>query len=171
MVSFTVRYDKDVLEALRADIAKAPQTIQVFASKTIPDLIRKEIKPLTTEPREPTLPFIWSYDPGENRRLRAAYFKKLPKGSRGGRYRRTHKLVQGWKVAAGSLKDGSVIVVSNDTPYLETVQGNQQYPSHADSGWAQYDDVLLKAEEKANDTLIEAWFGVLDSPASGSKFK
>lgn len=172
MVSFTLKYDSDVLEAIREDLANAPKTIQTFAEKTLPDLIRADLKPLTTEPRQPDLPFIWSLDPVKQARARRWYFANKVKGkARGGRYSRTHALVNNWHVTTGSLRDGSFVSVTNDTPGLDYVQGPFQVPSHKDSGWAQYDDILLKTEEKANDLLIEAWFDVLSSPQSGSKFK
>lgn len=166
MVSFTLRYDEDVLEALAADIARAPKTIQIFAEKTIPNLLQKELKPLTTEPRQPDLPFIWSYDPIKQARARRWYFANKVQGRGGGRYVRTHQLVNNWKVTAGSLKNGTVIAVSNDTPGLDYVQGPRQVPSHERSGWAQYDDILLKAEQKANDVIIDAWFDILTSKGS-----
>jgi hypothetical protein len=171
MVSFTLTYDKDVLDALKADIARAPKTIAIFAEKTLPTLIRKDLTPLVTEPRNPDLPFVWSNDPVKQARARRWYFANKVKGRGGGRYVRTHALVNNWRVTAGGSATGSIVTVSNDTPGLEYVQGNRQVPSHKDSGWAQYDDVLLKAEKKANDLLIEAWFNVLVAPAAGSKFK
>lgn len=171
MVNFTVTYDKDVLQAIASDIANAPRTIALFAEKAVPDLIRKELKPLTTEPRPPSLPFVWSHDPVKQGRARRWYFANKVRGNPAGRYVRTHALVNNWQVSAGSLANGTVISVTNTTPGLDYVQGPLQVPSHATSGWAQYDDVLLKAEQKANDTLIDAWFNVLVSPTSGSQFK
>lgn len=162
MVNFIFTYDKTVIEKTISDVASSPKRFLDYAEKTIPPLLTKEIAPLRTEPREPTLPFIWSYDPGENRRLRNAYFKKLPKGSRGGRYRRSHKLVQAW--VTGSIRNATqaTFSVSNSTPYLETVQGDEQYPSHKDSGWVQYDGVFVKTAEKALDTLTVGWLNILD---------
>lgn len=162
MVSFTLTYDEDILEAIRADIEAAPKTIQIFAEKTIPKLLEKELKPLTTEPRQPDLPFVWSTDPVKQGRARRWYFANKVRGNRGGRHVRTHELVRKWKVAVGAFRNGTIISVSNDMPGLDFVQGPRQVPSHRDSGWAQYDDILLKAEEKANDTLIEGWFDILD---------
>lgn len=169
MVNYFVKFDKKVVDEIKRDIELAPKTITIFAEKTIPALIEKTIQPLRTEPREPTLPFIWSYNPAIQKAKRAAYFATLPKGSRGGRYRRTHRLARGWKVQAGSLKEGWAVTVSNDTPYLEDVQGVKQLPSHMDSGWVVYDEYLLKAEQQSTDVLVDAWLGILDS--KGSKFK
>ena len=163
MVSFTLTYDKDILDAIASQIERAPKTIQIFAEKTIPNLIQKELKPLVTEPRQPDLPFIWSYDPIKQRKAARYYFAVKVKGRKGGRHVRTHALVNNWKVIAGTIRNGAIISVSNDTPGLDYVQGPSQVPSHEMSGWAQYDDILLKAEVRANDTLIDAWLGILDT--------
>lgn len=165
MVNFTVIYDKSVVNRLAIDILNAPQAIAEYVAKDIPPFLRKEITPLTTEPRLPTLPFVWSHDSAENARLRREYRKKLPRGSRGGRYVRTHKLVQAWKTAGRMTRNGAEATVSNDTPHLDTVQGNDtvQYPSHKDSGWAQYGTVLEKAGEKAVGMVISRWLTVLDT--------
>ena len=170
MVSYTLTYDKDILDFIAQDIARAPQTIAVFAEKSLPNLLEKDLAPLKTEPRLPTLPFIWSNDPVKQNRARRWYFANKVKGRVGGRHIRTHALIRKWKVVAGSLSGGSVITVSNDMPGLDYVQGPLQVPSHRDSGWVQYDDVLLKVEKKANDSLIDAWFDIL-SQSPGSKFK
>lgn len=169
MVSFTLTYDKDILAAIADNIARAPQTIAVFAEKSLPKLIEKDLIPLRTEPRQPSLPFIWSYDPVKQRKAARYYFKNKVRGRVGGRHVRTHELVRNWKVVAGRLRNGAVMTVSNNTPGLDYVQGPKQVPSHADSGWAQYDEVLLRAERHANDIMIDAWLGILDT--KGSVFK
>ncbi len=164
MVSIEVRYDRSTVTSLVYDILNAPKHIAEYVAKDVPVLLRKEITPLTTEPRLPTLPFVWSYDGAENARLRAAYMKTIPRGKRGGRYVRTHQLVKNWIAAGRKTSDGAEASVGNDTPYLETVQGPDtvRYPSHADSGWAQYDEVLDKAGDKALDAISDRWLLSLD---------
>jgi hypothetical protein len=161
MVSFTLTYDKDVIDALRAKVANAPRSLAIFAEKTVPALIRKELTPLVTEPRAPSLPFVWSNDPVKNAKARRWYFANKVKGKGGGRYVRTHGLVNNWKVEAAATGSGAILTVSNSTPGLDYVQGPKQVPSHHDSGWAQYDDVLLKAEQKANDIVIDYWLNAV----------
>jgi hypothetical protein len=165
MVNFAVSWDRSVLNSLRIEILNAPKEIAVYVANEIPMLLRKAITPLTTEPRLPTLPFIWSHDPVKDGALRRAYFKTLPRGSRGGRYVRTHRLVQSWLTAGKITSGGAEASVSNDTPFLDTVQGDDtvQYPSHKDSGWVQYKGVLEEAGVTAVDAIAEKWLGVLDS--------
>lgn len=165
MVNFVVTYDKDVLDAVRSDIANAPRSIKTYMEKTVPAIIRKDLTPIVTEPRAPSLPFVWSYDPVKNRRAQRWYFKNKAKGDKGGRYVRTHGLINNWKVTTGGTGDGAILTISNDTLGLEYVQGARQVPSHHDSGWAQYDDVILKAEEHANDLIVEFWLGVVLAPS------
>lgn len=161
MVSITLKIEGNALSALAADIADAPKKMSQFFYKEISPFLDEQIIPLKTEPRLPTLPFIWSYDPAIQQKLRKKYFRTLPKGSRGGRYRRTHVLVDSWVVIPSPTPRGDKVSVSNYAPYVETVQGDQQYPSHKDSGWVQYDGVLEKASEKATEMIIDRWNSIL----------
>lgn len=157
MATFTPTYDKDVLSAIKQDLINAPKSVQIYAEKVVPAIIRKDLTPLLTEPRLPDLPFVWSNDTAKNARARRWYFANKVKGRAGGRYVRTHELVNKWKILTAKTRDGAILTVSNDTPGLDYVQGPKQVPSHQDSGWAQYDDVLLKAEKHANDLVIDFW--------------
>lgn len=165
MVNFTLDYDKDAFGRLAVEILNAPKEIATYVVAEIPSVLRKAITPLTTEPRLPDLPFVWSHDPSKDAQLRRAYFKTLPKGSRGGRYVRTHQLVQGWKTEGQRVSGGAQATVSNDAPFLDTVQGNDanQYPSHKDSGWAQYPVVLEDAASVAIDAITVKWLGILST--------
>lgn len=157
MVAFTLTYDKDVLSAIKQDLINAPKSIQIYAEKVVPAIIRKDLTPLLTEPPQSYDKFIWSHDPVKQRRAQRWYFANKVKGRTGGRYVRTHALVNNWKIATAKTGSGAILTVSNSTPGLDYVQGPKQVPSHQDSGWAQYDDVLLKAEKHANDLVIDFW--------------
>lgn len=157
MASFTLTYDRDVLDAITRDLLSAPKSVQIYAEKVVPAIIRKDLTPLLTEPPQPDLPFVWSNDPARNARARRWYFANKVRGRSGGRYVRTHGLVNNWKVETTKTGNGAILTVSNNTPGLDYVQGPKQVPSHRDSGWAQYDDVLLKTEKKANDLVIDFW--------------
>lgn len=157
MVSYTLTYDKDIVDLVASQVKEAPSALRAYAEKVVPRLIRRILTPLYTEPRTPTLPFVWSYDPVKQARARRWYFANKVKGNRGGRYVRTHALVNNWKVVGAASKDGAILTVSNDTPGLDYVQGPRQVPSHHDSGWAQYDEILLKAEVEASDLVADFW--------------
>lgn len=159
---FNVTYDKSILGRVVIEIANAPQRIIDYASKAIPPLFERAMQPLKTEPRQPDLPFIWSYNPAEQRQKRAAYFKTLPRGSRGGRYVRSHRLSQGWKQTAQRTRDGATFTMGNDVPYLDTVQGKDQYPSHEISGWVRYEPIFVKTGADAAGMIVDAWLGILD---------
>jgi len=165
MANFTLDYDKDAFGRLAVEIRNAPKEIAAFVAHDIPPILQQAIIPLTTEPRLPDLPFVWSYDPYKDAQLRRAYFKTLPRGSRGGRYQRTHQLVKRWVTAGKMIQGGAQATVSNDAPFLDTVQGNDenQYPSHKDSGWAQYPTVLEDAASVAVDAIEDKWLGILDT--------
>lgn len=159
MVAITFTFKGKALDKTLADIQSSFDIVQDFVETRGLDMLRTDIAPLTTEPREPSLPFIWSHNPAIQRSKRAAYFKTLPRGSRGGRYARSHTLIRGWKTSS-YRKPGEVgAIVSNDVPYVETVQGDEQYPSHADSGWVQYTPVLEKAGGKAIGAIVTVFYG------------
>lgn len=160
MVSLIFTYNRQDLGKIASDITALPDAVFDFVEKDLPRLIEPDLVPLKTEPPAPKLPFIWSYNPVINAQKRREYFKTLPKGSRGGRYIRTHKLVQSWKTQTYRSPNEAVISVSNNTPYIETVQGDEQYPSHKDSGWALYDPVFDTVTEKAIDAVTEKFFEV-----------
>ncbi len=122
MVSFVVTYDRSTMDKITIEILSAPKGIAAYVADEIPAVLRREITPLTTEPRAPTLPFIWSHDPTTDAQLRRAYFKTLPKGSRGGRYVRTHKLVQAWKTEGRLIQNGAQATAFN-IPRIMTADG------------------------------------------------
>lgn len=163
MASFVVTYNDKVLSDLALRIKKAPATILDVAEKVVPDVMQKELEPLWTEPREPTLPFVWSNDPAKNARARRWYFANKVRGNRGGRYARTHALANQWKKIQTARGQSEVsFTASNSTPGLDFVQGPSQVPSHQDSGWGRYDEVLPTVGEKVFKTLSIAWVNILD---------
>lgn len=163
-MNFTVTYNNRVLSDLSTKIKKAPATILDVAEKTIPSLMQRELEPLTTEPRIPTLPFIWSFDPAAQARARRYYFGVKLKGKpRGGRYSRTHMLVNQWKkIIVARTPNEATFTTGNDMPGLDYVQGPSQVPSHNDSGWGRYDIVLPSVGDKVFNALSTKWFDVLD---------
>jgi hypothetical protein len=162
MVQYSITFDKTPLDKIRIQIVTASPAIVDYAVNEIPAVLQKDITPLTTEPREPTLPFVWSTDPVKQARARRWYFANKVRGNPGGRYARKHELVRRWQTEARRLRDGAEISTFNDTPGIEYVQGPQQVPSHRDSGWERYDVVLPQAGEKAATLIANKWLHSLD---------
>lgn len=163
MLSYSFAFDEKVIQDIIEDLASAPRRLQQVVQTRVVQQVERDIEPLKTEPPEPDYPFIWSNNPAAQARARAWWFAHLKRsGQKGGRYKRTHGLVQGWQVDASTFRNSVLLSVYN--PAVKAVKWTQsvfQVPSHRRSGWSQYEDVLLRAEEKAADTIVDAWFEVL----------
>lgn len=163
MLTYSFEFDQkavnDIIEALQ----NAPRKLQQEASNRVKVAMERAIAPLKVEPPQSPLPFIWSTDPKKQARARRWYFaNKVPPGSTGERYKRTHGLAQGWEVDLSQFRNSILIAVSN--PAERAVKWTEsifQVPSHQASGWAQYEDVLLKAENEAFDILVDIWYELI----------
>lgn len=165
MLTYSFTFADDVVKTVIADLKNAPRKLQQAAATRIKAIVERDIQPLRNEPPQSSLPFIWSRNPAAQARARRWYFaNKVPKGKRkkGARYKRTHGLAQGWTVDVNAFRASLLIAVSN--PAVKAVKWAEsifQTPSHQASGWAQYEDVLLKAEVHAEDALITTWYDTL----------
>lgn len=163
MLSYSFTFDEKVITDIIDDLSSAPHRLQQVVQTRVVQQVERDIEPLRTEPPEPDYPFIWSNNPAAQARARAWWFAHLKRtGQKGGRYKRTHGLAQGWQVDASQFRNSVLLSVYN--PAVKAVKWTQsvfQVPSHKRSGWSQYEDVLLRAEERAQDTIVDAWFEVL----------
>lgn len=118
---------------------------------------------LTREPGSPVYPYVWSLNPAANARARRWYFaNKVPKGSRGGRYRRTGAMLKAWKIKVAVRNDRALITMENPSLGAEYVQGRFQIFGHIRTGWPNADEIALKWSEIATDKFIDAWFTITD---------
>lgn len=164
MLTYSLTFDEKVIVDIIDDLAAAPRRLQQIVTTRVRDQLERDIQPLRNEPPEPDYPFIWSNNPASQARARAWWFAHLKRTGKknGGRYKRTHGLAQGWQVDANAFRDSIMLSVYNPaTRAVKWTQSVFQVPSHKRSGWAQYEEILLRAEERAQDSIIEAWFSVL----------
>lgn len=163
MPNYSLTFDDDVIQAVVDDLVEAPRRLQIEVRDSVYKQLEQDIQPLKTEPPAPDYPFIWSRDPRKQARARAWWFAHLKKtGSTGGRYQRTHGLAQGWQIDINTFRASVMISVYNAAERaVKWTQSVFQVPSHKASGWQQYEDVLLKAEEKAQDQIIETWYNLI----------
>lgn len=166
MLTYSLTFDEKVITDIIDDLAAAPRRLQQIVATRVKDQLERDIEPLRTEPPEPDYPFIWSLIPALQARARAWWFAYLKRTGKlkagGGKHKRTHGLVQGWQVDVNAFRASVSLSVYN--PAVKAVKWTQsvfQVPSHKRSGWSQYEDVLLRAEEKAADNIVNAWFDVL----------
>lgn len=163
MLTYSFTFDEKVITDIVTDIAAAPRKLQQIIQTRVVTQLETDIQPLRTEPPEPDYPFIWSNNPAAQARARAWWFAHLKRtGQKGVRYKRTGGLVKGWQVDASTFRNSVLLSVYN--PAVRAVKWTQsvfQVVSHKRSGWATYEDILLRAEERAENTIIDAWFSVL----------
>lgn len=163
MLTYSLTFDEKIITDIIDDLVTAPRRLQQIVATRVKDQLERDIEPLRTEPPEPDYPFIWSHNPAAQARARAWWFAHLKRtGNKNGRYKRTHGLAQGWQVDVNTFRASVSLTVYN--PAVKAVKWTQsvfQVPSHKRSGWQQYEDVLLRAEEQAADNIVNAWFDVL----------
>lgn len=163
MPTYSLTFDDDVVKDVIDDLVEAPRRLQVFARDTVYQQIERDIQPLREEPPQPDYPFIWSNNPQKQARARAWWFAHLKKtGSKGGSYQRTHGLSQGWQIDINTFRASIMIAIFNPAERaVRWVQSVFAVPSHKKSGWVQYEGVVLRAEEKAQDNIIDAWYNLI----------
>lgn len=155
---FTVSFDDTVFKELSQQIAAAPNTMNIYATRTI----RKEVEAyvvrnlVTVSIRRPSYPLVWR-SPKQRRAVMAKLRKKgnLP-------YQRSGELQKRWKVTSTSGRDSSIIAVDNDSEILEYVWGSTADRQPMFPQWGAYEDVLLKAEVLATDLATNAWFDIVE---------
>lgn len=143
-----------------ARISSAPQRMQTAAKQVVQRLdadVRRDMAS-REPPEQPSLPFIWSYDPEAQRKARAWYFiNRVPQGSSSGGYQRKHDLVKAYVVRGTLTPHGGVIRLENTKEGAEFVIGDEQVPSHAVTGWERIDDTAVRYSEVLAERLIDAW--------------
>lgn len=164
MISAGLFVDDDVLSILKSKVTRSPGLFRESLIRQIRGLeseIRRELA--ESEPTNlPTLPFVWSTDPAKQARARRWYFANKVKGNAGGRYKRTGQLLRAYQVVSNINKVDGLIQIANPAKGAEYVIGNQQVPSHTDTGWPQIDDIALRYSEVINDNIINLWLFITD---------
>lgn len=125
----------DYANQLKASSDFVRTFVTTFQTALVADLERTVAPPLLTELQyEP--PQQRTYVFSTPRSMRWYFANKVPKGSKGGNYKRTHGLSQGYKVTV-LRSDGAVVLsVRNpaNTAYRWT-QSKQQTIGHRINGW------------------------------------
>jgi len=127
-------------------------------------LANRALDRLTREPGRPIYPLRWASE-----RQRRAFFATRGFG-RGIPTRRSGELLEGWQVIYEEIgEESGAIILTNDDPSVEFVQGDRAQPFHLDTGWVQIDDVGDDFNRESGDQAVEIWFqvteGVLEAGA------
>lgn len=164
MISAGLQPDLDVLRAVRDHAGASPKLMRTAAMRQIrrvASTIRKDLR--SSEPAAvPDLPFIWSYHPDTQRRVRAWYFiNKVPRNSSpGGRYERRGELIESYEVSADLDDLEGVITLSNDAAGAPYTIGDAQVPSHYLTGWEPIDETAERYRPMLTERLIDTWLVV-----------
>lgn len=146
----------DVLDAIDDAAMKSPKLMQTAFRRATRRLRARILADLRDEPNAPNYPLRWKSE--RQRRYVMAKLRKdnnLP-------YKRTGKLLAGWRVEFEPDADGGLLVVENDTLYARYVVGDDAQPFHLDTGWVQGANVVSDYRVIAEDVLIETWFTIAD---------
>ena len=137
------------------------------ATKRAVSRTSSEIRKFLAETKpQSALPFRWSHNPAKQARARRWYFaNKVPKGSKGGRYQRTGRMVKAFNVVGKIISGGAVISIENRAKGSEFVHGARQVPSHARTGWNTVEETRRKFAPILSKRLAENIVTVLDERA------
>jgi hypothetical protein len=160
-----VRVGPDILAAIRDTAQHLPGRMNNDYKRQTQRLRKDLLERLRAIPKQPTHPFIWSFNAARQARARRWWFKAVRDGrvqTDGERYVRSGALSEGWEVEYATSDDGGIFSVRNSVPGAEYVYGPRQVPSHAESGWPNADVEILEFEVEAEDRLIETWYTACD---------
>lgn len=156
MISPSLNFDSDVLDAVHIAIKQSPKTMHLLINRSLLPTIRKHaLELLRDTPGRVVYPIEW-----KSIRQRRAYFASRGFGQ-GIPYQRTGALLDSWDVVFTAFGDeaGSMSAI-NTHPAARFVIGADQQPFHHNTGWYVTDEKIPAINEYANDALIDAWHSV-----------
>lgn len=143
-------------EAVSAPLREfGAETLEAATRQRARELTRGVLARLQTTPPPPTYPLVWA-----SAKQRRAYFATNGFG-KGIPYRRTGALAAGWAVAVTFDRDGGVIQLTNDQPYMRYVQGADAQIMHVETGWVQASDIADEFRMQVYDASNVAFFEVV----------
>jgi hypothetical protein len=161
MFKASVLPDSDVLGAIVSNMTQAPILMQTAFVLDVRRVDEEVVSRLRVEPPPPRYPFRWA-----SQKQRRAFFATNGFG-RGIPTRRTHDAAQGWRTIFSATPTGGEVAIENPVKYAEFVFGPRQQPGHADTGWAYAPDIVVQAEIRLTELLIESWYAVGERIALG----
>lgn len=151
LINASVLFDFRVINNLEAFMTVYPE----LAIEAARDSFNKAIKPhllseLRYMPPKVHHPFVWTTE-----RQRRAYFATDGFGA-GIPYKRSGRMVAGWKVDV-LMGDGSVVMsASNKARALKYVTGKRQQPGHVASGWPKHKETINFWAQAAKEEVGKA---------------
>jgi hypothetical protein len=152
-----VTVDDDILLAIADTARKSPRLMQTAYERNTRRLRARLLADLRDAPGPPDYPLEW-----KSRKQQRFVMRKLREEGNLP-YVRTGTLSANWRVTLTPDTAGSIMEVSNDTPYARFVQGDDQQPFLLK--WPSVGMVISDYRVEAEDVLIETWFTVSDPTA------
>lgn len=172
VVRIKVTSDVSGLTQVEEGLTRVPVLLNTAVKRQLRNSLkrfRRELKQLEPD-TSPTLPFIWSFDPLAQARAHRWYFAAIAGRipgviipSSGGRYRRTHEIINGWTLKFDQKK--RQFIARNPVKGVERVMGSLQVPSHARTRWpdeAELERVLNNFAVLLSNDLVETWITITD---------
>lgn len=164
MISTSLDFDSDVIEGIQQALGKFPSLMGTALKRQegrLSQNLRKRF--VAAVPGPPRYPFVWSLNHAANMRARRWYFaNRVPKGSRGGTYQRTGKLVKSYEVTIKLSDLENNIMVSNPSRGELYTLGERQIYGHQRTGWPKRDDIIADFAVDAQNIVVETWYTVVD---------
>jgi hypothetical protein len=153
VISIDITADLDVLDAIEEQMQRAPSLMATAYKRAVDRFIaRPLLAELRREPGAARRPIEW-----QSERQRRAYFATDGFG-RGIPSRRTGKLLRAFRVSInGTPRDGVLLVLTNDTPYVRYVMGDDMQKMHIRTGWQPYAPIVARYREQSTTILIDTW--------------
>jgi hypothetical protein len=153
MIRVDITADLDVLDAIEAQMKRAPGIMQTAYKRAVDRFIaRPMLAELRREPGPVSRPIEW-----QSERQRRAYF--ATDGFGGGiPSRRSGKLLRGFRVEINGVpREGVVLMLTNKVPYTRYVMGDDMQKMHIRTGWQPYASIVARYREQSTAVLIDTW--------------
>lgn len=160
-LSAQLQIDSDILDAVNAQVAKAPALMNT-ALKRVPARFKRtnrNYRQLTTEPPPPSYPLRWKSV--RQRRYVMAKLRRednLP-------YTRTHRFNKSYDLVMG---DDGVFRLINTSPQFQFIAGDNAQPMHLDTGWQQAALYVVPIQNDLADVIVQTWYTIAD-PFAGAR--
>lgn len=146
----------DILEAIKDTAQSAPKAMQAAWRDITERGTQELLDRMQADPGAVRYPIEWASD--KQRRYVMAMLRRtgnLP-------YRRSGRLQKAWRIESKARLSDGTAALTNDTDYVQYVQGNAQQPFHRNTGWVRYTDAVEDARLKIESELIDTWVSVTD---------
>lgn len=139
------------LRKVRQNFEQAQQRFQAAMRSKGATAADNAITRLKQVPGSPKHPIRWTSE-----RQRKAFFASDGFG-RGIPTRRSNAIVDAWQSKFIPDRNGGILVLENDNPAAEFVQGFNQQGFHADTGWVTTAEVSDLFFNEGGGSVVEVW--------------